>query len=292
MTAAFGLPSTWRESQLAPFGIEVAADLSRPLSPTMADRLRELFDEHKLLLFRNQHLTESEQVEVLSLFGKVLGSNGEYREISSDGNLGSGPLAWHSDLAFTEEPFKILSLHAIEVNDGQSWTAFANSVTVLDRLPPELRAQVEDIDAVTAISLIQSHRAVEFDVPDHIPQQTRRAIIRHERTGESVLYINLMQTARIEGYTREGSDRLLKDLFSELYAEEHIYRHRWNNGDLVIWDNIALQHSRGDLTGMTPRRLQRVCVANKSFFELLPQFKLDDPRIAAWGAGAEKLELN
>jgi len=258
----------------------------------MADRLRELFDEHKLLLFRNQHLTESEQVDILSLFGKVLGSNGEYREISSDGNLGSGPLAWHSDLAFTEEPFKILSLHAIEVNDGQSWTAFANSVTVLDRLPPELRAQVEDRDAVTAISLIQSHRAVEFDVPDHIPQQTRRAIIRHERTGESVLYINLMQTARIEGYTREGSDRLLKDLFSELYAEEHIYRHRWNNGDLVIWDNIALQHSRGDLTGMTPRRLQRVCVANKSFFELLPQFKLDDPRIAAWGAGAEKLELN
>ena len=69
-----------------------------------------------------------------------------------------------------------------------------------------------------------------------------------------------------------------------------MYEHRWYNGDLVIWDNIALQHARGDMSGCIPRVLQRVCVADKTFFELCPQFDLEDPRIKAWAAG-ELLEV-
>lgn len=286
------LGDAWEERPIEPFGMEIGIRLDAPLPDGFEQRMLTLFDEHKLLLFRHQQLGEDQQVRILSLFGKVLGSTGEYRQISSDGNLGSGPLTWHSDLAFTEDPFKILSLHAVEVNDGQSWTAFANGVEAAKRLPQDLAEAIEGRDAVTALALIQSHRAVEYDVSDFVPQQTRPVVIAHPRTGEPTLYISDMQTARIDGLPREDSDALLAALFDELYAGDRIYRHHWNNGDLLIWDNIALQHSRCDLTGMTPRRLQRVCVANKSFFELLPQFKLDDPRIAAWGSAGKKLELN
>lgn len=282
----------WDERPLEPFGIEIGVRLDQPLPAGFEQRLVSLFDEHKLLLFRDQQVSEDQQVRLLSLFGKVLGSQGEFREISSDGNLGSGPLTWHSDLAFTDDPFKIISLHAVEVNDGQSWTAFANGVAAMEHLPADLAEAIAGRDAVTALALIQSHRTVDHDVPDYVPQQVRPAVIPHPRTGEPTLYISDMQTARIEGLPRAESDALLAALFDELYAEDHIYRHHWNNGDLLIWDNIALQHSRCDLTGMTPRRLQRVCVADKSFFELLPQFRLDDPRIAAWGSAGTKLELN
>ena len=281
----------WEERPIDPFGMEIAIHLDAPLPDGFEQRMLSLFDEHKLLLFRNQRLTEEQQVHILSLFGKVLGAKGEFREISSDGNLGSGPLTWHSDLAFTEDPFKILSLHAVDVNDGQSWTAFANGVAAMTRLPPDLAARIDGRDAVTALALTQSHRTIDHDVPDYVPQQTRSAVIPHPRTGEPTLYISHMQTARIEGLDREESDALLDALFGELYAPDRVYRHHWNNGDLLIWDNIALQHSRGDLTGMTPRRLQRVCVADKSFFDLLPQFRIDDPRIAAWGSDGDKLEL-
>lgn len=284
--------ASWQERPIEPFGVEIDVRLDGPWPTGFEQRLLTLFDRHKLVLFRNQQLSEAEQVRILSLFGKVLGSNGEFREISSDGNLGAGPLTWHSDLAFTEAPFKILSLHALEVNDGQSWTAFANGVTALESLPASLAQKLDKRDAVTALALIQSHRAVEHEVPDFVPQQTRPAIIPHPRTGEPVLYINHMQTARIEGLPREESEALLDALFDELYAEDRIYRHHWNRGDFLIWDNIALQHSRCDLTGMTPRRLQRVCVADRSFFELLPQFEIGDPRISAWGSGGRKLELN
>ncbi|HEY4545758.1 MAG TPA: TauD/TfdA family dioxygenase [Pedomonas sp.] len=279
------LPLSIAARPLEPFGLEIERDLARPLSPEDEAELRQLLATHKLLLFRRQSLSEADQVRVMGALGRVLGARGEYREISSDGNLGAGPLAYHSDLAFTDEPFKVLSLHALEVNDNESWTSFANGVTVLGKLGPQLRAAVQHHEALTVISVVQSHRDVEFDPAPFLPQQRRPVVIPHPATGEPVLYISEMQTARIEGLDQAASEQLLQQLFAALYAPENVYRHYWRRGDLVIWDNIALQHARCDLTGMHPRRLQRVAIADKSFFELCPQFDLSDPRIAAWASG-------
>lgn len=282
----------WTEAALEPFGVEVGVKLEWPLPDGLEERLPQLLDEHKVIVFRNQELSEDDHARLMALLGPVLGSKGEYRELSSDGNLGASQLTWHSDLAFTEEPFQVISLHALEVNDGQSWTAFTNGVDVARELPQELADKVAGREASTVISVIQSHRAVQYDIPDFLPKQVRPVIMEHPRTGEPVLYISDMQTARIEGLPQEESDALLEALFAELYREDRIYRHRWNNGDLVIWDNIATQHSRCDLTGMHPRRLQRIVCATKSFFDLLPQFEIGDPRIRAWGSGGKELVLD
>lgn len=282
----------WTETPIEPFGVEVDVKLEWPLPEGLEERLPQLLDEYKLIVFRNQSVSEDDHAKLMALFGPVLGSKGEFRELSSDGNLGSAALTWHSDLAFTEEPFKVISLHAVEVNDGQSWTAFVNGVDTARELPRELADKIAGREAVTPIAVVQSHRAVQYDTPDFLPQQTRPVIIPSPRTGEPVLYINYMQTARIEGMPQEESDALLKALFDELYREDRIYRHYWNNGDLVIWDNIATQHSRCDLSGMHPRRLQRIVCAKKSFFDLLPQFEIGDPRISAWGSGGKELVLD
>ena len=282
----------WRERLLEPFGVEIALALAWPLPEGFEQRVVELFDRHKLLVFRGQRLTEADQVRVLELFGRVLGAHGEYREISSDGALGSGPLAWHSDLAFTEEPFKVISLHAVAVNDGESWTAFADGTAAAAALPADLATTIAGREAITTIAPVQTHRAVGYDTPTELPHQVRPLLIPHPRTGEPVLYISEMQTSRVLGMDRAESDATLAALFERLYAEAAVHRHHWNNGDLVIWDNIALQHSRGDLAGMTPRKLQRIVVADKSFFDLLPQFQVGDAMISAWGSGDKELVLD
>jgi len=270
---------------LTPFGVRVESDLSRPLDAQEQEQFRRLFEREKLLVFHDQKLSEADQVRVLGYLGRVLGRRGEYREISADGNLGAGALCFHSDLSFTPEPFKVLSLHALEVVDGRTWTSFASGIAALEALPRTLRLRVDGLAAVAAISQIQSHRAVPYAVPDFLPQVTRPALIAHPATGEPILYVTEMQTARIEGLAPAESDALLAELFGYLYRPENVYRHTWRTGDLVIWDNLALQHARPDLTGCVPRRLQRVAVADRSFFDLCPQFALDDPRIAAWAAG-------
>jgi len=275
---------------IAPFGLEFDIDLRQPLDVDQQRVFRELFYQNSLFVFRNQQLNMTDHERVLGYLGNVLKAKGEYRMISTDGNLGAGALAYHSDLSFTEEPFKVISLHALAVNDGQTHTRFANSIRALENLPAVLRNKVEGHTALATININQSKRELPFNPPAILPHVTRPAIIPHPETGKPILYISELQTARIDDYSQAESDALLAALFDRLYAGDNTYEHRWFNGDLVIWDNIALQHSRGDMTGCVPRVLQRVCVADKTFFELCPQFDLEDPRIKAWAAG-EPLEV-
>ena len=282
--------STFPITPLAPFGVEIELNLDAPLSRADQQTFRELFFQHHLLIIRNQRLTIEDQVRVMAYLGKVLEAQGEYRSISSDGNLGAQALGFHSDLSFTEHPFKAISLHATEVVDGQSCTWFASGTRALRQLPEPLRQQIEHRDALAMISVQQSERRVQYDPPAILPQISRPAIMPHPQTGEPILYISALQTARIEGLPEDQSESLIQSLFDHLYHDDNIYEHRWHNGDLVIWDNLALQHARPDLTDCIPRTLQRVVVAEKSFFELCPQFSLDDPRIKSWAAG-EALNL-
>jgi len=280
----------FEHTQFPTTGSEVDYDLSHPLGDAQQQALRELLYGQGVLLFRNQSLSDEDQTRVLGYFGNVLIEEGGHREISADGNLGSSGLLFHSDLAFTPEPFKLLSLYGIEIGDECAATLFASNARVLNRLPPDLRACLESAMATNIIPPSQSERLVAFENPDFVPQTTRPAIISHPVTGQPLLFICEQQTARIEGLPKSESDALLEALFAHLYAPENVYRHAWRPGDLLIWDNIAVQHARSTQRQGVKRRMRRVAVADKTFFQLCPQFPPDDARIAAWGAGG-RLEL-
>lgn len=272
------------------FGAEVDLDLSRPLSPSGQEELVRLLYRHGLLLFRGQSLDDDAQTRVMALFGNVLVEEGGHREISADGNLGKGRLLFHSDLAFTEHPFRLLSLYALDVTEGTT-TQFASTVGAAEALEPELRAQLEKLHATAVIPPSQGERLVGQSIPASAPRQTRPCLVDHPVTGQPMLFMSEQQTARIEGVPAAESNRLLDAVFSVLYDPANVLTHSWRNGDLVIWDNLALQHGRPDQSGTPRRRLRRIAVAEKTFFELCPQFPPDDPRIAAWGTGG-LLELD
>ncbi|HMO67989.1 MAG TPA: TauD/TfdA family dioxygenase, partial [Novosphingobium sp.] len=94
--------------------------------------------------------------------------------------------------------------------------------------------------------------------PEALKRGTMPAILVHPRTGERVVWVNPMQPARISGMDWQASRNLLLEVFSHLYAPDHVLRHDWRQGDIIIWDNIALQHSRGNVEGVGRRVLQRV----------------------------------
>ena len=123
-------------------------------------------------------------------------------------------------------------------------TLFASNVKVLDRLPPDLRARMESAMATNVIPPSQSERLVAFENPDFVPQTTRPAIISYPVTGQPLLFILEQLTTRFEGLPKSESDALLEALFAHLYTPDNVYRHAWRPGDLLIWDNIAVQHAR------------------------------------------------
>lgn len=273
-----------RASDLSPFGAEVDIDLSAPLDEPHKDAIRDLLYARGVLIFRGQSLTDADQSRVMELFGSVLVEEGGHREISRDGNLGCGRLLFHSDLAFTAQPFKLLSLYALDVSEGTE-TMFASCERAVESLPLDLRARIERLRATNVIPPSQSERLVGHGSPAHVPQVTRDLLDNHPVTGRSVLSISEQQTARIEEMAPEDSDALLADLFAALYSPGNVYRHSWRNGDLVVWDNRALQHARPDQAATPQRRMRRIAVADKTFFQLCPQFAPDDQRIAEWGVG-------
>jgi taurine dioxygenase len=270
----------------AAFGCEVTADLRKPMDAAGQAAFRALFFSEKLLVFRNQNLTFDDQLRVVGYCGTVLHDE-DYRELSTEGNLGAIPLCFHSDLSFTTEPHDGLSLHALDVNDGETSTRFANGIQAWARLPEVVKSKIENRRALAIMSLIQSRRSLPVNPPASLPRAWHDVVKPHPFTGENILYITEMHTVHIEGLEEAENDALLEALFAQLYAPDNIYEHRWANGDLVIWDNLALQHGRPSLQGCTPRRLQRVTLASKSFNQLCPDIDYSSPEIQRWIAAVD-----
>ena len=95
----------------------------------------------------------------------------------------------------------------------------------------------------------------------------------HPRTGDEVVMANQMHSDSIVGLPAAESDALLRDLFAVLYDESNVLRYDWSVGDLVLWDNIAVQHGRPDFPVDQPRTLQRVVLGDYTPGELVPNLE-------------------
>lgn len=270
---------------LKPFGVEVSLDLSRPLDARDQAALASLLARHKLLVFRGQKLAPEDQLRVMSYFGAVLPPEREHRELALDGDFGRSRIAYHSDLLFTAAPYQRLSLFAIEVDEGRTATRFVNGVHAAATLPPELRERIATMDAISVVPITQTHRELAWEPPAGLTHSRHPVLVTHPLTGETILSVTEMQTARIGELPPAESETLLTELFRHLYAPGGVHEHVWRQGDFVLWDNLALQHGRDDQAGVRVRRLRRVVGAELSFYDLCPEFVMGDARIEQWGEG-------
>jgi taurine dioxygenase len=218
-----------------------------------------------------------EQIRFAGCFGPVLAADdgvGYLSNVEGKGSQGRIRLPYHSDLAFTSEPYLAISFLALDVQGGRSSTRFASGVHTYRILPVPLKEKLRDLSATAVFPADQTVRHLESEVPipGWAPRCTRPVVMAHPVTGAPILYVCEQQTARIEGLAPAASNALIKELFGYLYRPENIYEHRWHNGDFLVMDNLALQHARDDVSDVGERTLQRVVVARKSFYELCPQF--------------------
>jgi taurine dioxygenase len=251
----------WRE--LKPFGVGIDRDLARPLAASEADQLRGLFRDHGLILARGQSLSMERQRELCALFGPILLRAGEEGILSNEGGgPASSGYAWHSDAAYTDHPFDALSLHALEVVDDASSTRFTSVQLGYERLPAALRDALarRDQEMIAPHYTMLAERTCDRRDPEAHKRGVMPAVYVNPHNGRRCIWVNEMQTVRLIGMEWEQSRDLLHEVYGHLYAPAHVLEHRWRNGDLIVWDNIALQHARGNLDRVGKRLLQRVIV--------------------------------
>jgi taurine dioxygenase len=260
-------------------------DLSAPFSARDIADLGQALNDNKILLFRQGPIAEEDQVRLLGSLGRIMHEENEeslvtYVANSPDAYVRStARLRFHSDWqCAVSGPIRAISLYAVEMEHDDP-TIFADMTYAAGSLPGDLRAQVGDLD------LIQCHDfsgATPIDgrfrlstqgpgVPDeYFPRSTQPLLGRHRITGAELLNVSEQQTSHIAGLGDKESDEIFAKLAAYQYGESNLYVHHWQVHDLLIWDNIALQHARHQYTAATGRRLRRVALNELDFAEMFP----------------------
>ena len=250
-------------------------DITKPCGLEEQAELRRLFTKHHLLLIRGQTPTNDDHnrfVENFGLLSLPAGQDGDAGYISNKGNglYGTGAdaeLLWHADGAYGPQPGIATSLLAKEATPQSAPTMFANAVRALDTLPRELRTRIEALSAVHVKEnqverTDQPHRNLGVlgaaAAPGTIRSYEHPVIYQPPHLDEKVLYVNRLMTSHISGLSDADSQALLEELFGYIYADDNIYTHHWQPNDVIIWDNIALQHRRPKATNSAPRHLRRL----------------------------------
>ena len=223
------------------FGVEVLDfDLTgNPDDATLA-ALREAYDEHQLLLFRGGgRLSPERQVEITGWFGEVATHfDGKMHTVLSNENAyGRDRLPFHSDYTFTETPFLGISLHAAALPPSPTGTSFISALHGWATLPAERQA------ALAGLTL--RHREVPLSSDsDRGYGYDHPLRLIHPKTGKPILFVTEHHAYRIHELPQAESDRVIAEIFAHLYRDDHVYVHRWQPHDLMVWDNLAIQHAR------------------------------------------------
>jgi taurine dioxygenase len=244
-------------------------DLRAPLAADDLARLRAALERTYLLHVPGQHLSDDEHLGFVERFGAIAVEGedcvGFVSNHRPDGSLGSAASTFHIDYGFTQSPYEYLSLYGLEIPRRGTETWFANAAAAARDLPPKLRARVAGLEARAAVDVTSAVREagvrIELGRLDETYPHARRPVLwPHRTTGEPVLAVWEQQTDALLPLPEEESTPLIAALFAHLYRPDHVMVHRWQPGDLLLWDNHALQHARPDVGVDEPRTLRRVCV--------------------------------
>jgi alpha-ketoglutarate-dependent 2,4-dichlorophenoxyacetate dioxygenase len=266
---------------LQPFAAEATGiDLREPLTPAQIKAVEEAMDQHAVLVFRDQNLSQTQQIEFAKSLGpldmglrKLKGGPHrlEYAELADISNVKvDGEVAdrahakivgnvanqlWHSDSSFQKPRAKYSMLSAVTVPVFGGETEFADLRMAWDDLPDWRQRQVEGLRAVHyalhSRFLLGDTQYTE-EQRQAIPPASWPLVQTDPRTGRKILFVGI-HACEIEGMTVAEGRMLLLDLMEHATQRQFVYQHHWQVGDLVMWDNTSTVH-RGRWFDFTERR--------------------------------------
>jgi alpha-ketoglutarate-dependent 2,4-dichlorophenoxyacetate dioxygenase len=271
------------------FAAEVAGiDLARTIDAADVRAFWTAIDRYAVLIFRNQRLTDEHLRDFAALFGPLeigraalqggrrrltlpqigdisnLDENNRIRAREDRRRLDSlGNRLWHTDASYMPIPVVLGMLHAVAVPPanalGGGETEFADMRAAYDALPETLQAEIDGLVAVHDI--FWSRGQIGFtDFPpgerEKYPPSRQRLVRRHPGSRRKTLYLSA-HASHVDGWPIAEGRLLLWDLTAHATQTRFVYSHRWDVGDLVIWDNRCTMHRGRPHDETQPRDLRR-----------------------------------
>lgn len=240
-------------------------DLRQPLNEQTAAQIRAAFLEHCLLLFRGQQISKADQVRFSAIFGEPVPHPTNSRDRDPEipeitiisniveegravGALGNDEVAFHADLVFLHEPGSVSLLYCVETPNAGGNTFWTNGYAAYDALDDATKAKIEGLAAVYV------HRNPAYNPPT--PPQHPLVCV-HPESGRRTLFISPSSAERVVGMEEEEGRRLLDELFAHAIQPRFVWEHRWQPGDLIVWDNRCTMHRRESFDNSQRRLMLR-----------------------------------
>jgi alpha-ketoglutarate-dependent 2,4-dichlorophenoxyacetate dioxygenase len=264
-------------------------DITRPLSPAEVAAVDAGMNAHAVLVFRDQKLTDEQQMAFTVNFGVLEDARGgnitkpeekrlqvgmnDVSNLAKDGrplerdsrqrlfNLGN--MLWHSDSSFRAIPAKFSLLSARVVNPVGGNTEYADMRAAYDALDAPTKALIEEL--VCEHSLMYSRGSLGMlDYSDEeraMFRPVRQRLVRtHPATGRKSLYL-ASHAGAIVGMPMAEARILLRDLTEHATQPQFVYVHRWRPWDFVMWDNRRTMHRVRRYDDNQPRDMRRTTLA-------------------------------
>jgi taurine dioxygenase len=267
----------------------VGLDLSQPLSDRALGIVLRALADHGVLCFPGQRLDADAQVAFSRRFGELevhvsgVFQDPAHPEVMTLSNIveNGRPIGladagqdWHTDMSFSRMIAFVNVLYALKVprRDGKALgnTEFASMAAAYDALPPEMKTRLAGLTATHDFEkfweMMRRRKGTATARAPLTEEQRRKKppvshpmVMKHPISGRRILYANPGYTMRVDGLPQDESDALLEYLFEHQVRPEFIYAHRWNEGDVLVWDNLQTLHNAIDDYGPNEPRLIKRC---------------------------------
>jgi taurine dioxygenase len=252
------------------FGAVVTGlDLANEFDDETRVALKKVFYDRGALIFRGHEIDARSQDRLCRMLVDENEHDAGMRDpmyvsnTEKGANAPYGRLLFHADMMWHPKPFQVLSLYGAKVEPGSATTSLASGTYAWQNLPADLRARVENLQALHVTGTVYSRGGADLLRSNREREESTVKPVKyiHPRTGQPVLYVSQQTTRELVGFGAKESEELLQGLFAHLYAPAAVYEHTWQDGDLMVFDNIALQHARSNVELNGPKRTLRKVIA-------------------------------
>jgi taurine dioxygenase len=257
----------------------------RDLDAALAEALRQVWLEHKVIAFPGQQLTLHEFERAAAHFGpfgedpyfRTLPDHPHVAEIRREADEKTPLFAesWHSDWSFLPRPPAMTLLYGRVIPPVGGDTLYADQAAAFDALPDNMKdrlaglmgihsarrgyaraGQYGDKDVGRSMAIVADDSA--------LATQLHPLVLEHPETGRKALYLSPAYTIGIDGMAADEAQKLLGELYAFQGGEAFIYRHRWSEGMVTLWDNRAVNHAATGGYDGYQRVLQRITIAPRA----------------------------
>ena len=264
----------------------VGADLNA-LSDEDFARIRDAFHNYQVIAVRDQELSPAAQLGFSRRFGaledqlnahytvpgypEVLVLSNDVKDGKPIGLIDGGDF-WHSDSSHRERPSMATILYAVKNPNRGGDTEFANMYAAYEALSDEMKARIAQLKGIHAVSKLKNKRVTVsprrpdgkdfYERQKAIPDQIWPLVRTHPVTGRKALYVSPRFTIGIKGMPESEADEILDFLFAHQIRPDFVYRHKWRDRDLVMWDNRSVIHqATGGFSYPDVRTMHRTVIA-------------------------------